>query len=50
MRAASRLRAPAYVLAAFEGAIVLSRRARDTGPLKVSAGVVAGTVRAGLPA
>jgi AcrR family transcriptional regulator len=39
-----------YVLAAFEGAIVLSRTARDTGPLTVTARVVAGTVRAELPA
>ncbi|MFC9972109.1 TetR/AcrR family transcriptional regulator [Spirillospora sp. NPDC127200] len=35
-----------YVLAAFEGAIVLSRAARDTRPLRVSADLVAATLRA----
>lgn len=38
-----------YILAAFEGAIILSRTAHDTGPLKVTAGLVAGTLRAELP-
>ena len=37
-----------YVLAAFEGAIVLSRTARDTRPLRVTAGIVAATIRAEL--
>lgn len=39
-----------YVLAAFEGAIVLSRTAHDTRPLRVTADVVAGTLTAELPA
>ncbi|GAA3951398.1 TetR/AcrR family transcriptional regulator [Actinomadura viridis] len=34
-----------YVLAALEGAIVLSRARHDTGPLRVTAGIVAGTLR-----
>ena len=34
-----------YVLAAFEGAIVLSRTARDTSPLRVTAAIVASTIR-----
>jgi TetR/AcrR family transcriptional repressor of lmrAB and yxaGH operons len=38
----------AYVLAAFEGAIVLSRTARDTRPLRVTADIVAATIRAEL--
>lgn len=37
-----------YILAAFEGAIVLSRTARDTRPLRVSADIVAATIRAEL--
>ncbi len=37
-----------YILAAFEGAIVLSRTARDTRPLRVTADVVAATIRAEL--
>jgi TetR/AcrR family transcriptional regulator, lmrAB and yxaGH operons repressor len=37
-----------YVLAAFEGAIVLSRTARDTRPLRVTAGIVSATIRAEL--
>ena len=35
-----------YVLAAFEGAIVLSRAAHDTRPLRVTADIVTATVRA----
>jgi TetR/AcrR family transcriptional regulator, lmrAB and yxaGH operons repressor len=38
----------AYVLAAFEGAVVLSRTARDTRPLRVTADIVAATIRAEL--
>jgi AcrR family transcriptional regulator len=34
-----------YILAAFEGAIVLSRTARDTRPLRVTAGIVSTTIR-----
>ncbi|URN02018.1 TetR/AcrR family transcriptional regulator [Actinomadura madurae] len=37
-----------YVLSAFEGALVLSRAAHDVRPLKVTAEVVAGTLRAEL--
>jgi hypothetical protein len=37
-----------YVLAAFEGAIVLSRTAHDTRALRVTAGVVAATLRSEL--
>ncbi|MEU8117513.1 TetR/AcrR family transcriptional regulator [Spirillospora sp. NPDC049024] len=37
-----------YVLSAFEGALVLSRTAHDVRPLEVTAGMVAGTVRAEL--
>ncbi|MFD0683338.1 TetR/AcrR family transcriptional regulator [Actinomadura fibrosa] len=34
-----------YVLAAFEGAIILSRTSHDTGPLQVTAKIVAQTIR-----
>ncbi|MEU5878037.1 TetR family transcriptional regulator C-terminal domain-containing protein [Spirillospora sp. NPDC047279] len=37
-----------YALAAFEGAIVLSRAAHDTRPLRVTADVVAGTLTSAL--
>jgi AcrR family transcriptional regulator len=37
-----------YVLAAFEGAIVLSRTGHDTTPLRVTAGIVARSVEASL--
>ncbi|MFG1999303.1 TetR/AcrR family transcriptional regulator [Spirillospora sp. NPDC048911] len=38
-----------YALAAFEGAIVLSRTAHDTRALRITADLVAATVRAHLP-
>ncbi|MFD0854112.1 hypothetical protein ACFQ07_17885, partial [Actinomadura adrarensis] len=34
-----------YILAAFEGALLLSRTGHDTGPLRVTAGIVAQTIR-----
>jgi TetR/AcrR family transcriptional regulator, lmrAB and yxaGH operons repressor len=37
-----------YILAAFEGAIVLSRAAHDTGPLRVTADIVTATIGAEL--
>lgn len=37
-----------YVLAAFEGAIVLSRAAHDTRPLRVTAGIVTTTIHTAL--
>ncbi|MEV4673580.1 hypothetical protein AB0K34_18185 [Actinomadura sp. NPDC049382] len=34
-----------FVFAAFEGALILSRTGHDTGPLHVTAGIVAETIR-----
>ena len=39
-----------YILAAFEGAIILSRTAHDTRPLRITADMVGATIRAQLAA
>jgi TetR/AcrR family transcriptional regulator, lmrAB and yxaGH operons repressor len=38
-----------YVFAAFEGALILSRTGHDTGPLRVTADIVARTIRQSRP-